>query len=148
VTGPIHPTAAANWTLSGSMLTWAVPMVGFIVAATVLYLLFSRPHRIPGHSELVPSRAAPPDPGTAHAMAAAAGMTTAAGAGADPLAHEPAGAPEAAEAAAEDRPAGLHQPGTTIPEEPGELGAAAPVDPGDGARPQPGDDPAGPEAAG
>jgi hypothetical protein len=111
----IHATAAANWSLGGSILTFAFPMVLFIVAATVLYLLFSRPHRIPGHSAVVPTQTAPPDHGTAHTMAAAAGLTTTAGGGADPLAHEPGGGLEAAQAAAEDRPSGLHQPGAAGP---------------------------------
>ena len=70
--GLIHATAAANWSLGGSILTFAFPMLLFIVAATVLYLLFSRPHRIPGHSDLVPAQTAPPDRGTAHTTAAAA----------------------------------------------------------------------------
>jgi hypothetical protein len=144
----IYTTAATNWSLSGSILTFAFPMVLFIVAATVLYLLFSRPHRIPGHSELVPAQVAPPDRGTAHSMAAAAGLTTAAGSGADPLAHEPGGGREAAQAAAEDRPSGLHQPGTT-----GATDAAGPADPAQPPGPQAphpdGDNPAqpGPEAS-
>jgi hypothetical protein len=169
----IHTTAAANWSLGGSILTFAFPMVLFIVAATVLYLLFSRPHRIPGHSALVPTQAAPPDTGTAHTMASAAGLSTAPGAGADPLAHEPAGGREAAQAAAEDRPPTLHQPGTTGPAgqpgttgpagqpgttgqagQPGTTGAADPPQPPGPSAPhpngggpaQPGSDAASPEA--
>jgi hypothetical protein len=103
--GLIHTTAATNWSLGGSMLTFAFPMVLFIVAALVLYRLLWWPHRIPGHSDLVPAHTAPPDLGTAHVMAAAAGMTTAAGAGAQPLPHEPHGATEVAEPAQPDEPA-------------------------------------------
>ena len=95
--GLIHATAATNWSLGGSLLTFAFPMVLFIVAALVLYRLLWWPHRIPGHSDLVPAHTAPPDIGTAHVMAAAAGMTTAAGAGAQPLPHEPHGATEVAD---------------------------------------------------
>ena len=93
----IHATAASGWSLSGSIWTFAFPMALVILAATVLYLLFSRPHRIPGHGPLTPAHAGPPDAGTAQAMAAAAGLATAAGGGAAPLIHEPAGAHDAAE---------------------------------------------------
>jgi hypothetical protein len=95
----MHPIAATNWSLGGSILTFAFPMVLFTLAALVIYRLLWWPHRIPGHSDLVPAHTAPPDLGTAHAMAAAAGMTTAAGAGAQPLANEPHGATEVAEPA-------------------------------------------------
>jgi hypothetical protein len=88
--GLIHATAASGWSLSGSILTFAMPMLLFIAAATVLYLLFTRPHQVPGHRLLAPARAAQPDPGTARSMAAAAGLTTESGAGAAALPHEPA----------------------------------------------------------
>jgi hypothetical protein len=94
----IHATAASGWSLSGSILTFAFPMALFAVAATVLYLLFSRPHRVPGHGPLTLAHAGPPDVSTAQAMSAAAGLATAAGGGAAPLPQEPAGAHEAAEA--------------------------------------------------
>jgi hypothetical protein len=115
----MHATAASGWSLSGSILTFAFPMGLFIVAAAVLYLQFSRPHQIPGHRKLVPAQAAPPDPGTAQAMAAAGGMGTAVGGGAAPLAHEPAGAPEAAEAAVQDDGGPPGQPGDGSPRRPG-----------------------------
>jgi hypothetical protein len=134
VAGVLHPIAATNWSLSGSILTFAMPMLLFILAAAVLYRVLWWPHRIPGHSELVPALATPPDAGTAQAMAVAAGLSTAPGAGADPLAHEPAGAHEVTEAAAADRPPEIHQPGTTGTED---LDPPGPADPGA----------AGPEAA-
>jgi hypothetical protein len=99
VPGLIHATAATNWSLGGSIWTFAFPMGLFIIAAAVLYRVLWWPHRIPGHSDLVPASTAPPDPGTAHVMAAAAGLTAAAGAGAQPLPHEPHGATEVAEPA-------------------------------------------------
>jgi hypothetical protein len=99
VPGLMHPIAATNWSLGGSLFTFAFPMALFILAALVIYRLLWWPHRIPGHSDLVPSHAGPPEAGTAHAMAAAAGMTTAAGAGAQPLPTEPHGATEVAEPA-------------------------------------------------
>jgi hypothetical protein len=100
--GLIHPTAASGWSLSGSILTFAMPMLLFIAAATVLYPLFTRPHQVPGHRVLAPARAARPDAATARSMAAAAGMTTEAGAGAAALAYEPA----AGAGVADESPAG------------------------------------------
>src|SRR5580692_3803346 len=61
----IHTVAAANWSLSGSIWTFAFPMLLFAVAATVLYRVLWWPHRIPGHSDLAPASAAPPGPATA-----------------------------------------------------------------------------------
>jgi hypothetical protein len=97
VPGLMHAIAATNYSDGGSLFTFAFPMALFILAGLVIYRLLWWPHRIPGHSDLVPSHTAPPDLGTAHTMAAAAGMTTAAGAGAQPLAHEPHGATEVAQ---------------------------------------------------
>jgi hypothetical protein len=88
--GLIHPIAASGWSLSGSILTFAMPMLLFIIAATVLYLLFTRPHTVPGHRVLAPAQAVQPDAATARSMAAAAGMTTESGAGGSALPHEPA----------------------------------------------------------
>ncbi|HEY2577349.1 MAG TPA: hypothetical protein VGI74_13675 [Streptosporangiaceae bacterium] len=48
---PFHATAASGWSLSGSILTFAMPMLLFIAAATVLYLLFTRPHQVPGDAD-------------------------------------------------------------------------------------------------
>lgn len=100
--GMIHATAASGWSLSGSLLTFAFPMALIALASAALYLLFSRPHRVPGHKTLAFAQPVPPDPGTARAMAAAAGLPTAAGGGITTLTHEPHGAEaEAAGAAAE-----------------------------------------------
>jgi hypothetical protein len=68
-----HPTAASGWSMSGAMLTFAMPMVLFILAATALYLLLLRPHRVPGHTELLVARAAPPSPPQASTDEAPAG---------------------------------------------------------------------------
>jgi hypothetical protein len=116
VPGVIHATAATNWSLNGSILTFAFPMLLFILASAVLYRLLWWPHRIPGHSDLVPASTAPPDLGTAHTMAAAAGLTTAAGAGAQPLPHEPHGATEVADPGPEP----VAEPDPATPPEAGE----------------------------
>jgi hypothetical protein len=53
----VHVTAmtlGSDWTLAGSIMTFAIPVGGFIVAATWLYFLYTRPHAVPGHRELAP----------------------------------------------------------------------------------------------
>lgn len=86
---------------AGYNLTFAFPMILFIVIAGALYLIYSRPHRVPGHGPLRisstgragtlhPGRV--PDPGAAQAAATAAGPSTAAGGGTTESVHEAAGA--------------------------------------------------------
>ena len=95
----------------GYNLTFAFPMILLIVIGGTLYLLFTRPHRVPGHGELRISGggqgrpaggavdpAAVPDPDAARAAATAAGLTTAPGGGALETVHEAAGAHRAASA--------------------------------------------------
>jgi hypothetical protein len=50
-------TLGSDWTLAGSIMTFAIPVGGFIVAATWLYFLYTRPHTVPGHRELMPAAA-------------------------------------------------------------------------------------------
>jgi len=82
--------------------TFAFPMILFIVVATVLYLMFTRPHRVPGHGELrftpeaVTKDGSVPDSETARAAAVASGFSTAAGGGAAETVVEAAGAHRAA----------------------------------------------------
>ena len=89
-----NSAAGYNW-------TFAFPMALFIVIAGALYLIYSRPHRVPGHGPLRVSTAGRPGtvqpgrvpgPDAAQAAATAAGMSTAAGGGATESAPEPAGA--------------------------------------------------------
>jgi hypothetical protein len=87
----------------GYNLTFAFPMILLIVIGGALYLLFTRPHRVPGHGALRLSGggvdpAAVPGPDTARAAATAAGLTTAPGGGALETVHEAAGAHRAASA--------------------------------------------------
>jgi hypothetical protein len=37
------------WTFGGSILTFAFPMILFIVVATTLYVLYTKPELVPGH---------------------------------------------------------------------------------------------------
>jgi len=46
---------ASDWTLAASIMTFAIPVGLFVVVATWLYFLYTRPHAVPGHRELVPA---------------------------------------------------------------------------------------------
>jgi hypothetical protein len=54
---PSYPAIAdANWTLGGSILTFAFPMILFVIAAAVLWVLFTRPDAIPWRPGASPVR--------------------------------------------------------------------------------------------
>jgi hypothetical protein len=44
---------SGDWTLAASIMTFAIPVGLFIVVATTLYFLYTRPHVVPGHRDLV-----------------------------------------------------------------------------------------------
>jgi hypothetical protein len=46
---------SGDWTLAGSIMTFAIPVGLFVVVATALYFLYTRPHVVPGHRDLVPA---------------------------------------------------------------------------------------------
>jgi hypothetical protein len=48
----------SDWTLAASIMTFAIPVALFVVVATVLYFLYTRPHSVPGHRDLVPATGA------------------------------------------------------------------------------------------
>ena len=58
----VSPTG--DWTQAAAIMTFAIPVGIFIVVATWLYFIYTRPHAVPGHRELVPAgvgrHAAPP----------------------------------------------------------------------------------------
>lgn len=87
--------------------TFAFPMILVVLVGVAIYLLYTRPHRVPGHGELrftpetVTKEGSVPDPGAARAAAVASGFTTAAGGGAVESVAEPAGAHRAASAETE-----------------------------------------------
>jgi hypothetical protein len=61
----VSPTG--DWTQAGAIMTFAIPVGIFIVVATWLYFIFTRPHAVPGHRELALAggggrHAAPPSP--------------------------------------------------------------------------------------
>jgi hypothetical protein len=41
--------AGGAWTFGGSILTFAFPMILFIVVAGALYVLYTKPESVPGH---------------------------------------------------------------------------------------------------
>jgi hypothetical protein len=49
VHGLIADGAGGAWTFGGSILTFAFPMILFIVVAGALYVLYTKPEFIPGH---------------------------------------------------------------------------------------------------
>jgi hypothetical protein len=126
VHGLIADGAGGAWTFGGSILTFAFPMILFIVVAGALYVLYTKPESVPGHSApwlqrsvsytAVPGKAAAVhDAQTRAAVEAAqvrpaaagtAGIVTGATAEPDPAAETPAAETPAAETpAAETDPA-------------------------------------------
>jgi hypothetical protein len=49
----VSPTG--DWTQAAAIMTFAIPVGIFVVVATWLYFLYTRPHAVPGHRELVPA---------------------------------------------------------------------------------------------
>jgi hypothetical protein len=45
----------SDWSLAGSIMTFAIPVGLFVVVATILYFLYTRPHTVPGHRDLAPA---------------------------------------------------------------------------------------------
>ena len=48
----LSPTG--DWTEAAAIMTFAIPVGIFVVVATWLYFLYTRPHAVPGHRDLVP----------------------------------------------------------------------------------------------
>jgi hypothetical protein len=91
--GPALALVTSDNTNGGTLLTWAAPLVLFVIVAVVLYLRFSRPHRrVPATRLGLTGRAVPPPEAAARAAAVAGGLPTAAGGGGAESAAEPAGA--------------------------------------------------------
>lgn len=77
--GLIAAGADGDWTFGGSILTFAFPMILFIAVASALYILYTKPHLVPGHRYQLAARpavetpAATPAGGTSTASGPAAG---------------------------------------------------------------------------
>jgi hypothetical protein len=71
---------SGDWTLAASIMTFAIPVGLFVIVATILYFLYTRPHAVPGHRELAPAgaaaRLAAPAPGAAAPEASTQDATT------------------------------------------------------------------------
>ena len=46
-----------DWTLAGSVETFAIPVGLFMLVAAVLFVLYTRPHAVPGHRGPAPAAA-------------------------------------------------------------------------------------------
>lgn len=53
--GLILAELGSDWTLAGSVETFALPVGLFLVVAAILFFLYTRPHVAPGHRDLVPA---------------------------------------------------------------------------------------------
>jgi hypothetical protein len=114
VHGMLLAAVSPDNTPHGYNLTFAFPMLMFIIIAGGLYLRFRGTHRIPGHVGLASSRWASTPPGagpvTPHSPAAAAAPIAAAMEQADP------GAASVAHGATLDAAIGETTPGSTLHE--------------------------------
>ena len=45
----IADSAGSAWTFGGSILTFAFPMILFVVVACALYVAYTKPELVPGH---------------------------------------------------------------------------------------------------
>jgi hypothetical protein len=62
------PASTSAWTFGGSILTFAFPMLLFIVVACALYVAYTKPELVPGHRNPAAQRpvsytAVPGEPG-------------------------------------------------------------------------------------
>ena len=53
----IADSAGGAWTFGGSILTFAFPMLLFIVVAAALYVAYTKPELVPGHRNPAAERA-------------------------------------------------------------------------------------------
>jgi hypothetical protein len=85
----------SDWSLAGSIMTFAIPVGLFVVVAAILYFLYTRPHVTPGHRDLAPAGAGAG--AVAAASAAPAPPAPAAPAATTPAADEAPAAEDATE---------------------------------------------------
>ena len=65
------PASTSAWSFGGSILTFAFPMILFIVVASALYIAYTKPELAPGHRNPAAQRpvsytAVPGEPSPAH----------------------------------------------------------------------------------
>ena len=104
--GLIVASAASAWSFGGSILTFAFPMILFIVVAVGLYVLYTKPELVPGHrapaSEHPVSYTAIPGPAAQTEGGAAAGTNPAPAAQTNPAPAAETSAGPAAETSADE----------------------------------------------
>jgi hypothetical protein len=129
VPGLILAAVNPDNTPHGYNWTFAFPMLLFIVVASVLYALFSRPHRrVPGRLISSAATAAMPDVDIEPAASSGGGLSVAPGGGTAESVHEPDGAllvadkdpadqdlEASARADSDTADAGAAEPGQTAP---------------------------------
>jgi hypothetical protein len=49
----IASSPTGDWSYGAAILSFAFPMILFIVVATALYILYTTPHMVPGHRYLM-----------------------------------------------------------------------------------------------
>ncbi len=115
--------------LGAQVMTTVLPLGWFILVMIGMYVVFTRPHTVPGHRPIAGARPVPPAAEVAGPTAAATGFPTAtSAAGREPLAHRdtpPVVGSRAAEAAAQppaadsstDETASAEAPETEKPED-------------------------------
>ena len=74
--GLISAAAGSDWSYGASILTFAFPMILFAAVAGGLYVLYTKPHLVPGHRYLMDGQAAAT---AAQAAARAGGQPAASG---------------------------------------------------------------------
>jgi hypothetical protein len=84
------PANTSAWSFGGSILTFAFPMILFIVVACALYIAYTKPELVPGHRNPAAERpvsytAVPGEP------SAARGEEQVPGGAVSPAEHEPEG---------------------------------------------------------
>ena len=104
--GLILATVTPDNTPGGANLTFAFPILLFVVIGVILYLWLGRPHRrVPADLTPVGSAATAPQPEVARGASVAAGLPTAVGGGGAESAIEPAGGVRKAEGNGTSAPA-------------------------------------------
>ena len=94
------PASTSAWSFGGSILTFAFPMILFIVVACALYIAYTKPELAPGHRNPAAQRpvsytAVPGEPAAAGGQAssaAAGGQASSAAPGDGQARGEPSGA--------------------------------------------------------
>jgi hypothetical protein len=105
VRGLIAESAGGAWSFGGSILTFAFPMILFIVVAVGLYVMYTKPEVVPGHRAPASERPV--------SYTAIPGKPTAAGGenpGSAPAAGSAAGDDTPPDAASTDAPPGKQEP--------------------------------------